>query len=341
MRVSVTERQTYKRCRRKWDYTSYNRQSLSPVVNAPALDLGTLMHAALAEWTADPKLDPIPLYQELAQKYFQKLVDLYTERVGCAPSLIEMDPTIQAVSLGLAMIGNYKTHWGSPLPPGFTLIANEQSLVQPVPGTEQCGCDKRGFEKVECCETADPALWANKCATQGCLVFHELECTFDGVMADERGDFYIIERKTFSRTPSLNELDNNDQFLAYQWAATQAGFGRIVGIAYDGLLKKKAPSGVHNTLDQLFLRRTLLRGQAELAEFGEMLAWELNEMASPDLKITKTVPPVQGCQRWECAFVELCHATSKGYPTQDLLKMFTRVDRKSHLDVPISEEAEV
>lgn len=331
MRVSVTERQTYKRCRRKWDYTSYNRQSLSPVVNAPALDLGTIVHAVLAEWTADPTLDPVQVYQTTSQQYFQNLVSVYTSRVGCAPSIAELQPTMDAIALGLSMIQNYRTQWGSPLPPGFTLIANEQSLVQPVPGTEHC----TGI--CECClGTVGSCLDKADCCLD-CIALHELECTFDGVMADERGDLYIIERKTFSRTPSLEELDNNDQFLAYQWAAEQAGFGKIVGIAYDGLLKKAKPSGVHNTLDKLFLRRTLLRGQIELAEFGSFLAQEVLEMANPNVPIYKTVPPVQGCQRWECSFLELCHATSKGYPTNDLLKMYTRVDRKSHLDL-VAEE---
>lgn len=246
---------------------------------------------------------------------------------------------MEAIGLGISMIKNYKAHWGSPLPPGFTLIANEQSLIQPVPGTDHCGCPTNNCK--DFCERCygPNEYYTCKCAEYydktgcDCLALHELECTFDGVMADERGDFYIIERKTFSRTPSLEELDNNDQFLAYQWAATQAGFGNIVGIAYDGLLKKKAPSGVHSTIDKLFLRRTLLRNKAELAEFGQFLSAELLEMASPTLPIYKTVPPVQGCQRWECQFLDLCHAQSKGYPTTDLLKMYVRTDRKSHLDI--------
>lgn len=351
MRISVTERQSYKRCRRRWDYSSYNRQSLSPVVNAPALDLGTLIHTTLADWTRDPNLDPVAHYTLVVQEYFQKLITLYTERVGCAPSQAELQPHLEAIALGQDMITNYQTKWHTPIPPGFTLIENELALVQPVPGTEHCKC--KADNTCTCWEPVFPEAsyiipcWAPEHGVAECLCIagrdmeccaacHELECTFDGLMHDESGNYYIIERKTFSRTPNLDELNNNDQFLAYMWAANQVWPGKVVGVAYDGLLKKSKPSGVHKTLDDLFLRRILLRNEHELAEFGEQLAWELNEMAA-NPPIYKTVP-FMGCQRWECSFIDLCHATSRGETSNynNLLKMFVRSERKAHLDVEVT-----
>lgn len=340
MRVSTTERQTYKRCRRKWDYTSYNRQSLSPVVNAPALDLGTVIHKVLADWTADPSLDPVAHYKNCVQEYFQSLIDAYKQRIGCAPSVEELKPTMEAMGLGQDMIANYKERWGSALPPGFSLVANELTLIQPVPGTEHCGCLSSGPHSCDCIgcilyegarDVCGTDVSAGNYTDCSCLVCHELECTFDGVMADANGLLYIIERKTFSRTPSLEELNNNDQFLAYQWALSKHMPGKVVGVAYDGLLKKPKPSGVHKSLEDLFLRRILLRNEHELTEFEQLLALELNEMAN-NPPIYKTVPPVMGCQRWECSFLDLCHAQSKGEPTRDLLRMFVRSERKSHLE---------
>lgn len=327
MRVSVTERQTYKRCRRKWEYSSYNRQSLSPIINAPALDLGTIIHAVLAAWTDEPTDDPILLYNSIATTHLQQVIASYTQRIGCAPSEVELTPLLEAISLGQHMIANYQKKWRSPLPAGYTLIQNELSLIQPVPGTEHCTQWHDGCRCAQC----GPAL-TDTCCTHCCLGFHELECTFDGVMADANGDLYIIERKTFSRTPNVDELNQNDQFLAYQWALNQQMPGKVVGVAYDGLLKKAAPSGVHKDLDSLFLRRLLLRPQAELDEFGTLLALELLEMANPSLPIYKTVP-FMGCQKWECSYMQVCQATSKGEPVDDLLKMFVKTDRKKHLDV--------
>jgi hypothetical protein len=345
MRVSVTERQTYKRCRRKWEYSSYNRQSLSPIINAPALDLGTVIHAVLAQWTDEPTLDPIALYETTALTHLQSVVTSYTERIGCAPSQAELMPTLEAISLGQHMIQNYQTKWRSPLPAGYTLIQNELSLVQPVPGTEHCEClhsiattGPRSCDCIGCILYEGAKDVCGKNASAGnyvqckCLVCHELECTFDGVMADANGDLYIIERKTFSRTPNVDELNQNDQFLAYQWALSQVYPGKVVGVAYDGLLKKPAPSGVHKSLDDLFLRRLLLRPQAELDEFGHLLSLELLEMAQPNLPIYKTVP-FMGCQKWECSYMQVCQAQSRGEPTDDLLKMFVKTDRKRHLDI--------
>lgn len=336
MRISVTERQLFKRCRRKWDFASYNRQALTPVVNAPALNLGTLVHSVLADWTADPELDPTAAYSTQAQAMMSSIIEQYKERIGCAPSEAELQPNMDAMMLGLGMISNYKDKWHTPLPPGFTLVENELTLVQDVPGTEYCECvvsDKR----CNClfCGTYKGFADGNDNCIKGhctsCTInSHQIECTFDGVMADEQGDLYIIERKTFGRTPTLEELNNNDQFLAYQWALTQQ-MGNVVGVAYDGLLKKlKPPAG--KTKDDLFLRRILLRNKHELAEFGELLALELNEMCNPNVPVYKSVPPVQGCQRWECSFMDVCHAMSRGEPTDSMLKMFVRSDRKKHLD---------
>lgn len=327
MRVSVTERQTYKRCRRKWDLSSYNRQSLAPVVNAPALDLGTLVHATLADWTANNDINPVEHYKQLAQAHFQAVIDLYTQRVGCAPSEAELQPTQDAIMLGLSMISNYKDRWHTALPPGFTLIENELSLVQTVPGTEHCSGDC--LNCFFCIEGQNCLDNKNTCCID-CVSLHSLECTFDGVMADENGDLFIIERKTFGRTPNLEELNNNDQFLAYQWALTRQ-MPNVVGVAYDGLLKRIKPAA-GKTYNDLFLRKILLRNKHELEEFGQLLALELNEMANPAVPIYKTVP-FMGCQRWECAYLDICQATSKGEPVGHLLQMFTKSERKKHLDV--------
>lgn len=333
MRFSVTERQLYKRCRRKWSYASYNHQSLSPVINSPALDLGTLIHATLAEWTADPTLNPTAYYTDIAIKHADLVAQTYRERIGCDPSPSELQPTNDAIVLGLGMISNYQQRWHSALPAGFTLIDNELSLVQAVKGTEHCTEEIDGICRCNyCCGTAGlpcRGLLSSNC--EHCIALHSLECTFDGVMADENGDLYIIERKTFSRTPATEELTNNDQFLAYQWALNQQFPGKVVGLAYDGLLKKLKPPA-SKTMSDLFIRKLLLRNTAELQEFEQLLALELNEMANPATPIYKNVPWM-GCAAWECSYIHLCHATSKGEPTTDLMKMFVRSERKKFLEV--------
>lgn len=295
--VSVTERQLFKRCRRRWNYSSFSRESLSPVVNAPALDLGTLIHATLADWTQDPTLNPNEIYTHHSTTLLRDMIEAYTIRIGCKPSQDELQKTLEAISLGCSMIENYQEYWRTPLPPGFTLVENEQTLTVPIPFTQ-----------------------------------HSLEATFDGIMADEHGQLFIIERKTFARHPSVDELDHNDQFLAYMWALQQGLASiesstrpEVVGVAYDGLWKREKPPAGKKSAD-LFLRRILLRNTAELQEFGELLALEVSDMSDPNIAIYKNVPVLGGC--WDCNFKPLCDAQSRNIDYTHVSKMYSKVDRK-------------
>lgn len=338
MIVSVTERQVFKRCRRRWDYASFSRQSLSPVVNAPALDLGTLIHSTLADWTQDPQLNPNEIYTAHSTTLLGEIIQSYTERVGCKPSTSELQKTLEAVSLGYSMIENYMEYWRTPLPPGFTLVENEQTLTVPIPNTLHCTCVlatcKCTHYCIDECLCIPTFLGSNDplATICSCMSSHHLEATFDGIMADEHGQLFIIERKTFSRHPSIDELDRNDQFLAYMWALQQ-GFTSIsssarpevVGVAYDGLWKReKPPTG--KKLTDLFLRRILLRNRAELKEFGTLLALEVQDMSDQNVLIYKNVPVLGGC--WDCNFKSLCDAQSRGENLNYIQSMYHKVDRK-------------
>lgn len=332
MIISVTERQTYKRCPRKWDYSSFNRQGLTPVVNNPALELGTLIHATLAQWTSDPQANPIEMYASLASKQLEQLITRYTQSVGCNPSNDELLPILDAMALGQHMITNYQQQWRTPLPPGYDLVENEQTVLVNIPGTEHCGC----VTHCECARCIVEALrWRDdnpgpcKCFTVApsckCNVYHILEATFDGVMADATGQLFIIERKTYSRTPSIDELDENDQFLGYIWALSQTMLN-VRGVAYDGLWKRAKPTQAKPKLSDLFLRRTLMRNQHEVEEFGKLLPLEAMQMARPDVPIYKNVPPLGGC--WDdTSFRPLCKAQSRDENYAAISKLYVHRDR--------------
>lgn len=333
MRISTTERQTLKRCRRKWDLQSYNRQSLTPIVNSAALDFGTIWHATLAQWTSAPQDDPLLLYSDIVAAHLTKIKENYIARIGCMPSKEELMPVLEAISIGESMLTRYQQKWGSPLPPGFTLIENELTLIQDIPNTQHCECKTCITTSFNfCSHKQGPDYDCRACGKQVC---HQLECTFDGVMADANGDLFIIERKTFSRTPNLEELNANDQFLAYMWALSKRLPNKVSGLAYDGALKN-----IKKPVDEAFLRRILLRSQQELESFEQSLQYEVMDAAilaalpynHPHLY--PTVPPVMGCMRWECSHIDVCHAMNKQNHTQvaELLKMFVKSTYKKHLD---------
>lgn len=278
MIVSVTEVETFLRCRTKWDYTSFNRQSLTPVINAPALEVGSLIHATLAQWTEHPamsKADVLAFYAVAGTKSLTATSQAYEERVGCKPAPAELERVMEAITLGYAMIGNYIDYWKSPLPDGFMLVQTEQTLLVPIPNTT-----------------------------------HNLEGTLDGLIADESGYLYVLERKTFGQHPTDGELDRKYQFLAYMWALRQLYGERVRGMAYDGLWKREVPgkTGRHTSPDSLFLRKLLVRPSYEIELFGREIAAQVSDMFN-EPNLYRTVP-FTDC--WDCPMQKLCDAEHRG-----------------------------
>lgn len=302
--------------------------NLEPVLKAPALVLGTLIHKVLPDWAAGA--DAHDAFISYSAEEIVKITTHYSEVVGCKPNADEMKGITDAIALGDKMITRYIDYYKTPFPNGLRLVASEQTLTVDVPGTEHCigqckGC-VTGF-----CIVGQNCLESSETCCLDCVELHKLEATLDGVLADEFNNLYILEHKTFDRHPTDVDLANNDQFLAYMWALKQsaASMGlpedvQVRGVAYNGLWKRaEVPKG--KTLDDMFVRKLLLRNGAELDEFGTYLAVELNDMArlkaladtGDTSQLYKNVPPLGGC--WDCgAFRNLCSAQSRG---QDLTYM--------------------
>lgn len=348
---SVTERGTFKRCRRRWNYASMNMMNLEPVLKSPALALGTLIHKVLPAW-ANGK-DPLDEYLTASA---QLLIDIsmhYQEIIGLKPSDNELEPIIEAIDLGRAMITRYVDYYKTPIPQGLYLVAAEQTITVDVPGTEHCKClainenQEPGAGTTGChnheLDCAYCSLYEDHCIKDkcSCVECHKLEATLDGILRDEYDNYYVLEHKTYDRRPNDQELGQNDQFLAYMWAIKHAlpEPVSVRGVAYNGLWKRKEiPKG--KTLDDMFLRKTLLRSQAELDEFSRFLPLELNDMAylsqHPELAY-KTVPPVGGC--WDCTgFRNLCNAESRGEDLTFLLKNYTHRESYYSEDDPSAAE---
>lgn len=293
MIISVTERQQFKRCRRMWSYGSFNRDGLQPIVGKSALSLGTLIHNSLAEWLVHPEADLIQLYAMYAVKERQAIQDAYVARVGCGPSDSELAPYTEIIELGLAMVGNYQTFWHKALPDGFTLLAPEQKVNIPIPGTP-----------------------------------HHIEMKFDGLIVNEHNEIYVLEHKTYSQRPRLEHLMCNDQFLAYIWGVKQLGLGVVKGLAYDGMWKRAAPPTrpTRGTIDDLFTRILIERSDYELAEFEHYLQTEVFEMELVNRILDEGTDVAYPNRRWEgcfdCSFEMLCTARSKADDEQYLRDRF-------------------
>lgn len=295
--------------------------ALTKIINAPALSLGSLIHATLEQWRLDPSANPVSIYDSLCVIERTEVILTYTEHFGYEPSDLELEPTRDAMHVGHAMIENYREVWKTPLPPNFKLISSEQTIIVPIPGTEHC--------------TSPQDCYCGECHQDYCLAtsphckykeLHQLEGTLDFLVDDIEHDRPAFgDVKTYGKTPNLKELDRKRQFTGYCWLLQQSKLAPdIHHCFYDGLNKRVDPIR-GKTLADNFIRRTLPRSQHAIDEYGRTLAMTVNEMANPNVNIYPQIP-FSGC--WDCSFEELCDAETNGEDTAPYLSQYvTREDK--------------
>jgi len=204
MNISVTERGTFKRCRRMWDYNSFNRQGLQRIISKGALATGRLVHQALASWLLHPEESLESLYLGHAYEELENVKANYLKQVGAPINDVELGNVYDAIMAGHSIMQKYEEYYGTPIPSDYTLVSPEQQLTIQIPGTE-----------------------------------HYLEGKLDGIIQHSNGMMFVLEHKTFSMMPKETDLQMNDQFLAYTWLLSQyVGRRQVGGLLYDGMSKK-------------------------------------------------------------------------------------------------------
>lgn len=201
--ITVTERQTFKRCRRRWDIQSNNRQGLARIDTAPShFSIGTAVHLAFSAHVA--KLDPRKVVEDWLIKQEAEMLsnpNIPLDVVSEVQARIIEDRTKT-----LDIIEHYYNYWSwdNPLQrQNLEYIAAEVPLRAAIPHTS-------GF----------------------------LVGTLDGIAVDETGGYWIIEHKTYSTRPDQATMDINDQMTAYCWLFREV-FGVMPrGVLYDGIAKK-------------------------------------------------------------------------------------------------------
>ena len=315
MRISVTERGQFRRCKRLWSYASFNHMAITPIAHNPALDTGTLVHAALADWTADINVDPQDALISHSADMMQKIEDRYKLTVGMRMGEMEKRSLYDSIGMAHNMVGNYVAKWKTPLPAHFRLVEPEQEMVIAIPDMPDnwhcLTCNQRWFTdedyEIPSCVT---------CMNGSANIEREkpeLEGTLDGFVLDGKDQLYVLERKTYKNRPRLDVLQMNDQFLAYVWILTQLfPERRIGGLLYDGLWKRD-----NKPLDECFMRHLIDRPPYEVEAFGNNLRAEYIDMVN-----THVFYPNRdwlGCV--DCkGFNNLCTAESRGEDMQWLLQ---------------------
>lgn len=312
MIISGTETQNYNRCNRLWALTSFNSQGLTRIVNSVALNTGTLWHQTQAQWLMEPDKDPVDLCMQHYAVMLEQAKDNYRARHGMSPQRSELANIEDAGNMLLAMTKNYRDFYKQPLPDGFRCIMPEQTILVPIPNSDQecIDCDGGGIHGYNADGGYEESV-CTSCDGNG-YVSHQLECTFDALIANERDRIYVLERKTYGSRPKLESLMSNFQFIVYEWACQQLGLGQVGGLLYDGVWKRAEPPKGRK-FEDLFLRLSLERNEHELEEIEQYLAMKSKQMYTTQ----KTGNPLldynrvwQGC--YDCGVEDLCSAMSKG-----------------------------
>jgi hypothetical protein len=311
MDFTPTEIDTYMRCGRKAVLSSKNGQHLTPMSSPLSLQTGTIVHRAHHLWLKDTenKHDLMHHTMTAAVRVQDKLIASYKEKVGTEPDDGEMWTLHESVEFCVSMARNYEFHYGgNKIPEGLVLIAPEQKVRVPIPGTK-----------------------------------HHLKCRLDALLYDPKEkEAGILERKTYKQKPNFRAIRRTTQFGWYSWATSRLGLnktGKPAFVVYDGLWRRNEPPR-GKTIADLFARYRFTPNLKRIAEMEKFLPKIVQDMEflyrHPELAIPSI--PWLGCN--DCAFnregSELCDAITEC--SQPMIKYY--LDNKFTLRTDDTDEDE-
>jgi len=203
--IHASDMASFKRCRVLWNYTSPLRRHLEVAFPPVFFFLGSGVHAALAAYY-ERGVDPVTAfklwYWWRKQRYASSGHGLSTEQ-----SL----KYAEQAKLGIGMLKHYASVY--PLEKEvFELVLAESFFSVPI-----------------------RSLGGRRSA------HYYAAGTFDGVVVDRNGHYWLLEHKTYKQVRGEGQFDLSDQAKMYIYAA-QEQFGLPVqGVVYN-ILRKKIPS---------------------------------------------------------------------------------------------------
>ena len=331
-KLSTTERQEFKECRRRWDLASLSRQGLEPKRPATALWFGTLIHYGLEMYYATRDTDqPVMPWNAFTEAAAKSVAEIEASQRGLWDE--QKAEFQEKIDLGTEMLRNY-VDWAS--------VADYKA--------------DSGFSKVICTEREfaipiqDPQGNPARFTDGGGQVWELwLVGRFDMVVQDYEGRYWLLDHKTSKDRLDPEILILDDQMTVYLWAAQQIFGEKFEGALYNVLRKKlptvpklvyqgkqlsKAknidttyevymaeiekhgfdPEDYKNILEHLqnkpntfFQREKVRRNQHEIAIAGIMLYMEGIDMLNDPYIYPN---PTWDC-RWKCDFKDLCKAINR------------------------------
>lgn len=204
--ISVSEINSYLRCPRAWDISSASRQSLKHKITPKIFFvIGSAVHEAIDAQASGG--DPLAAFEAYVLKERTERVAFYEETTGGQPYESELKEFEDSVELARGLTNQYFNQygWDNPLADlGLKYVATEIPFSIPL---------ENGMNFVG---------------------------TFDGIATDLATEslFYLVENKTAAQKPRIDTLQNNNQFVGYNWAFRQLTGATPAGTVYNLLLKR-------------------------------------------------------------------------------------------------------
>lgn len=242
---SISDVMAFLQCRERWHLSSPNRQSLRHKAS-PRLYLttGTALHQSLEANQKNPTVNPVVAAKAYLAEERQNRVDAYKAETGFNPWPAEMTKFDDAAELTTALVDQYFEHYGTENP-----LADQEleHVATEVPFKIDIS-EHLGIEDAYFCGT------------------------IDAVAADSNDNLWIVERKSYSAKPDLQDLMVHFQTTGYAVAWELLTGIPPTGALYDGIAKKliKEPrrlkdGSLSTAVDQ---QTTLARYTAEMLADG-------------------------------------------------------------------------
>lgn len=334
MEIHVTERATFKACRRLWYYQS--REHLKRLRESKnALWLGRGYHYALAEYYLRYKQEPVLDLEStklfIVGKFHEWLSSKITfeERLSLATS--EEAELEEMITLAEGMLTGYiDTYYQKDT---FEVVGVEMPLRVKIPGTK-----------------------------------HYLVGTLD-MLVRQKGKLWVVDHKGFTQFADPEDLELDDQMTAYMYLVSKV-LGEVPGGAIYNQLRKKLPvkpvvlksgkalskdksidtthalymqaileNGFDPTdyadilaklkLNEFYKREPIYRNKAELQTFEKHLVEEVREMTKKHLALYPS--PSKDC-KWRCRdYKILCKCQNEGGDIESLKDSLYIVDAERSL----------
>jgi hypothetical protein len=232
--IRTSDRQTFKRCRQRWDYGSKLRQNYEPIKVAAPLDFGTAIHKALEVyydpntwgWLKDERKHVVHAATIAAFIETNRAQLLRYEAIRGTDEERRQE-FVERATLGTGMLTNY-FGW-APARDDFTPVYTEVEFEVPIPvppGLEMTlNRPEFSFDSVE-----------RQLQFRGAPVVYQGRID---LIVEKDGRYYIDDHKTAGqmREDVINFLAMDEQMKSYGWAVQQQLDIPIAGIIYNELYK--------------------------------------------------------------------------------------------------------